>query len=285
MDFGDAYEPRARRVPLPTRGGAMAVLDFGPADRPVDIVFSHANGFNGRTYRSILAPLASGLRLLAVDMRGHGVSTLPTPSVGWPGWTAYRDDLLALIEAELTAPAVLCGHSMGGTTSLLAAASAPDSVKALVLFDPVFVSGAPVGPNPLADGAERRRAVFPSKADALQAYTGRGAFRSWSPEQLSDYVEAGFRDTEDGHVTLTCTPAWEASNFRIHNYDIWTAFDETRCPIRMLRAETGSTARIEGREDELRALGRVRFETVPGTTHFLPMERPEVVRAALREAI
>jgi hypothetical protein len=25
-------------------------------------------------------------------------------------------------------------------------------------------------------------------------------------------------------------------------------------------------------------------EVVPGTTHFLPMERPELVRAALREA-
>ncbi len=282
----DADRPRERRVSLPTRGGEMALLDFGPAGRPVDIVFSHANGFNGRTYRSILGPLAASLRILALDMRGHGASTLPTPREGWPGWTAYRDDLLALLAAELTAPVVLAGHSMGGTTSLLAAANAPEQVKALVLFDPVFFDGGdPSGPNPLAEGADRRRAVFASKADALQAYTGRGAFRSWSAEQLADYVEAGFRDTVDGQVTLACAPAWEASNFRIHNYDVWAAFRDTRCPIRMLRAEIGSTARIEGHEAELEALDRVSIETVPGATHFLPMERPDAVRAALRAAV
>jgi len=73
----DEPEPRERTIPLPMRGGAMAALDLGPPDRPVDIVFSHANGFNGRTYRTILQPLAADLRILALDLRGHGASTLP----------------------------------------------------------------------------------------------------------------------------------------------------------------------------------------------------------------
>ena len=58
MDAMVGYEPRARRVALPARGGEMAVLDFGPPERPVDVVFSHAIGFNARTYRTILGPLA-----------------------------------------------------------------------------------------------------------------------------------------------------------------------------------------------------------------------------------
>lgn len=265
----------------------MAVLDFGPPDRPVDIVFSHANGFNGRTYRSLLAPLADDLRILAVDMRGHGASTLPTVVEGREGWVEFRDDLLALLAAATTRPVVLAGHSMGGTSSLLAAAANPDQVKALALFDPVFFDGARAGsavaPNLLADSADRRRAVFASKAAVIAAYTGRGAFRSWSSEQLADYVEAGFRDTGDGQVTLTCTPAWEASNFRTHNYDVWAALRETRRPIRMLRAEIGSTARIDGHLDKLAAMPGVTIETVPETTHFLPMERPDRVRAVLRD--
>lgn len=285
MDARVDYEPRARQVMLASRGGAMAVLDFGPADRPVDVVFSHANGFNGRTYRSILAPLAESLRILAVDMRGHGASTLPADPATHGGWNAFRDDLLALLAAEADGPVVLAGHSMGGTSSLLAAAHEPARVKALALFDPVIFSLAVVrdtmGDNPLADGAQRRRAVFPSKAAALDAYTGRGAFRSWRPEQLADYVEAGFRETETGEVTLTCTPAWEASNFRTHNYDPWAAFRATRCPIRILRAEVGSTARLDEGLAELEATGRVRVDVVPGTSHFLPMERPERVRETL----
>lgn len=285
MDAKVDYEPRSRQVTLSTRGGAMAVLDFGPADRPVDVVFSHANGFNGRTYRSILAPLAESLRILAVDMRGHGASTLPADPETHGGWNAFRDDLLALLAAEANGPVVLAGHSMGGTSSLLAAAHEPARVKALALFDPVIFSMAvardTMGDNPLADGAQRRRAVFPSKAAVVEAYTGRGAFRSWRPEQLADYVEAGFRGTDTGEVTLTCTPAWEASNFRTHNYDPWAAFRATGCPIRILRAEVGSTARLDEGLAELEATGRVRVDVVPGTSHFLPMERPERVRETL----
>jgi len=285
MDALIEHEPRARQIALPARGGAMAVLDFGPADRAVDVVFSHANGFNGRTYRSILAPLAGSLRILAVDMRGHGGSTLPADPAEHGGWNAFRDDLLALLAAEASGPVVLAGHSMGGTSSLLAAAQEPGRVKALALFDPViFTPGLtrdPTNDNPLAEGAQRRRAVFPSKAAAVEAYTGRGAFRSWRPEQLADYVEAGFRDAGDGEVTLTCAPAWEAANFRTHNYDPWAAFRATRCPIRILRAETASTARLDEGLPELLATGRVSVDVIPGTSHFLPMERPDLVRETL----
>ena len=280
-------EPRARQVPLPSRGGTMAALEFGPTDRPVDIVFSHANGFNARTYRTILGPLATDLRILTLDLRGHGASTLSTVIEGREGWAQFREDLLAVLDAATDGPVVLAGHSMGGTSSLLAAAAEPGRVKALALFDPVIFGMGTATPdpenNPLAQGADRRRATFPDKAAALTAYTGRGGFRTWSLEQLADYIEAGFHVTPEGEATLTCAPAWEASNFRTHNYDAFAAFGATRCPIRILRAEHGSTARLEPIEAELLATGRATIETIPGTSHFLPMERPELVRATLRE--
>jgi pimeloyl-ACP methyl ester carboxylesterase len=198
-----------------------------------------------------------------------------------------EDDLLALLAAEARAPVVLAGHSMGGTTSLLAAAAAPERVKRLVLFDPVIfplAAHADAAESPLVQGALRRRATFPSKAAALEAYVGRGAFKTWRREQLADYVEDGFRETATGEVTLTCAPEWEASNFRTHNYDPWAAFAESRCPIDILRAEEASTFRLDGHEAALTADGRVSVETIPGTTHFLPMERPDLVAAALRQA-
>ena len=282
--------PRTRMIDLPSRGGAMAAIELGPRDRPVDVIFSHANGFNGRTYRSILSPLAATLRILAIDLRGHGATTLPTVIEGRDGWVEFRDDLLALLATVAEAPVVLAGHSMGGTSSLMAAAADPQRVKALALFDPVVVPvemqrGPAMLDNPLLQGALRRRATFPSKGAVVEAYRGRGAFRTWSEEQLADYVEAGFRDTSAGEVTLTCAPGWEASNFGTHNYDAWAAFRESRCPIRILRAEVGSTFRLEGHEAELAALGRVAVETVPGTSHFLPMERPDLVRQTLAEVV
>lgn len=285
MDVKVETEPRSRRQPLPDRGGEMAYLDFGPAERPVDLVFSHANGFNARTYRTILAPLAEDLRILAIDLRGHGDSTLPADPAQHGGWSMFRDDLLAFLEAVADGPVALAGHSMGGTSSLLAAAAAPDRVRALGLIDPVLFDAAirseGTGESPLAQGALRRRALFASKAAAYEGYLGRGAFKTWAPEQLADYVESGFRETASGEVTLSCAPAWEAANFATHNYDPWQAFRQTRCPIRILMAEFGSTARLEHHEDELLATGRIAIETVPRTSHFLPMERPDLARELL----
>lgn len=281
--------PRARRFPLPSRGGEIAALEFGPDDRPLDILFCHANGFNAQTYRSILSPLAD-LRILAIDLRGHGATTLPTPVEDRDGWKIYRDDILALLPFVAEGPVVMAGHSMGGASSLLTAAAAPEAVRSLVLFDPVLMPDAPaanpaaMAQSPMVQGALRRRATFADKAAALEAYRGRGAFKTWSEAQLADYVAAGFVPTEDGQVTLACAPTWEASNFASYDPDIYPALAAEPCPIRILRAETGSTCRIEDRIPQITASGRVRVETVAGASHFLPMERPDLVRQALRAA-
>ena len=111
--------------------------------------------------------------------------------------------------------------------------------------------------------------------------TGRGASRTRRADQPAAYGEAPYRETQPREGTLTCAPAWEASNFRTHNYDPWAAFRATSCPIRILRAEIGSTARLDEGLSELKATGRVRVDLIPETSHFLPMERPDLVREAL----
>lgn len=210
---------------------------------------------------------------------------------GREGWHEFRDDLLALLAAEATAPVVLAGHSMGGTSSLLAAAVDAPHVRALALFDPVVMATTvsmdddAVQHSPLVAGALRRRELYASRQAVFEAYQGRGAFRTWSDEQLRDYIAAGFKEAEDGQVRLTCSPQWEASNFRTHNYDVWGAFHVSRCPIRILRAAEASTFRLDGREADLGDDGRITVETVPGTTHFLPMERPDLVRATLQACV
>lgn len=292
MDAAISRAPRAVRIDLPSRGGEMSALAFGPAERPVDILFTHANGFNARTYASILAPLAADFHVLAIDQRGHGRSGLTPEIEGRTSWYGLRDDLLALLEALDLRHVVLGGHSMGGTASILASAEAPDRVKSLVVFDPVVLGpeaitaarNGEITESPLVQGALRRRSVFPSRAAAVEAYTGRGAFRNWTSAMLADYVADGFREREDGEVELTCAPEWEASNFTSQAHDTWDAFARSKAPIAIFRAETGSTCRVEGQEDALAASGRITLRTVPGTTHFLPMERPDVVAEALRAA-
>ena len=102
---------------------------------------------------------------------------------------------------------------------------------------------------------------------------------------LEDYVAAGFLDLPDGTVTLACAPEWEVSNYLSQDHDVWAAFEASRCPIRVLWAEHESPGRLGEGMDRLMATGRVRVDRVPGTTHFLPMERPDLVREVILEAV
>jgi pimeloyl-ACP methyl ester carboxylesterase len=294
LDAARDYQPRARRIRLdpPAGGGEMAFLDYGPQDRPPDVVFSHANGFNARAYRTILGPLADRLRIVTPDQRGHGATQLPTDHPR-ESWEDIKDDLLAFLDAMEIERVVLAGHSMGGTASLLAAAQAPERVRALALFDPVVLPPVAERPptkglvttSPMVQGAVRRRREFPSHQAAVDSYRGRGAFRTWTEDQLVDYVAGGFHARPDGTVEIACAPEWEVSNYLNQDHDPWSAFERSRCPIRILRAENDSPGRLDGRIEELTATGRIRIDTIPGTTHFLPMERADLVREALLEAV
>lgn len=282
--------PACRRS-IPVPGGLIAAIEFGPADRALDVVFLHANGFNAATYRSILAPLAGSLRILAVDQRGHGRTTLPAVPYASNVWRGYSDDLLALLAALGETPKVLSGHSMGGTACLLAAAERGDAARHLVLFDPVIITperAALLGEDgmrssPLAQGALRRRATFASREAAFEAYHGRGAFRTWSDDMLRDYLADGLAEAGDGALRLTCAPAWEAANFSTPSPDAVGGIPDIAATVRIFKAEHASTAQFDAHEAAVLASGAT-IETVPGTSHFLPMERPALVRESLLAA-
>ncbi|HEY2048441.1 MAG TPA: alpha/beta hydrolase [Caulobacteraceae bacterium] len=281
---------RQFNLALPSRGpGEVAVLDFGRLDAPVAGVFLHANGFNARTYRRLLGPVSRFNRILAFDQRGHGATTLETRPEGRRDWLDLRDDLLAFIAVLDLKEVALCGHSMGGTVSLLAAREAPDRIHRLLLLDPVMPPSVLANggdASPMVAAAIRRRATFASRADARAAYLGRGAFATWPEAMLEDYVEGGFRDAPDGAVELACAPSWEASNYyAAQGHDSWGALEAYPGPVRILAAETGSTCRESPGFDLGELAPRVSLTRAPGTTHFLPMERPDLVMNNLAETL
>lgn len=283
-----------RRFVVRLPQGDMAGLAWGDPARPPDVLWLHANGFNAATYRQVLSPLSERLHVLAVDLRGHGRSTLPAPPHWRRDWSDLRDDVVALLDRLDAPPLVLAGHSMGGTTGLLASARRPGRVRALALFDPVIMARppslrarSPLGQDTrwrrsaLARSTLRRRAVFDSREQAFAAYRGRGAFRGWPDAMLADYLEDGLRERPGGDVELACSPAWEASNFAAHGHDPWRALAAVRAPVTLLRAEHGSTCRVGTGAGFARRGPPVTQAVVAGASHFLPMERPELVRETL----
>jgi pimeloyl-ACP methyl ester carboxylesterase len=285
-----------RRVSYELKAGRLAGLAWGDVTRPPDIVFLHATGFNARTYATLLAPLGERFHVLAVDMRGHGQTQLPAPTFGYGSWNRHREDIVELVEEHIRAPVTLAGHSMGATVSLLVAGKRPALARGVALIEPVLMTPPSYGfaqilGSPLwwsltariARSAARRRSKFASKEEALAALTGRGVFRSFTPEQLADYVGDGFVETVDG-VRLACTPAYEARTFSAHRIDPWTALARAPAPIVCLRAEKFSTTRPAAAERLIAVRPDARCAIVEGASHMLPMERPDRARHAIEAA-
>lgn len=292
-----APTPRRLELQLPHTSGTLRGLDFGEASRPAEAVFLHANGFCASAYHSMLAPLGAAHRVLAIDQRGHGRSTLPADPSGRGDWLDLRDDLLAVLDVLGATPVVLSGHSLGGTVALLAAVARPERVRSLVLFDPVLLPpevvdvrhqwhpGDPWPDWPLVQGALRRRAIFESREAAETAFIGRGAFKTWPRTAVAEYCLDGLLERPGGGVRLACEPTWEASSYCAQGHDGWAALEAVRCPVTILRAAHGSTC--DGAKAASVAASRpwLSLSVVSGTSHFIPQERPELARAALEAAL
>ena len=285
-------------------GGKMAGIEFGDPIKPFAAVWIHATGFNAMTYQSMLAPLGLRQRVGALDLRGHGRSSMPAKPGRLHSWHKYRDDVIEWLEQEAPNGVVLSGHSMGGTVALLVAGKRPDLVKGLVLADPVILPRKmyfwkhvfpPVSwlvqRNALARNARKRRPEFGSFREALESYTGRGAFESWREPFLADYLLDGL-DRTDHNPThsetqtwrLLCEPKWESATFGAQRNQPWSALKKVRkhkIPIVILRPNRNSVISPKVRAQIILMNQALMMKGVRGTSHFLPMEAPYEVRDAL----
>lgn len=280
-----------KRITISTPAGPVSALQGGGGQGGAGprLHFAHATGMNAQLYAAVLAPLTDRFAITVSDARGHGFTGLdrnPAQLTGWEDFAADLIGLLAVIDAG--SAWILAGHSMGATVSLLAAAMRPDRVAGLVLLDPPMLpfdvaravrAGASI-PNPMADQAARRRGMFPSRADARAAYHGRGVFRTWSDADLDAYLAGGLIETDEG-VELACAPAFESATFRAVSPNVEPALAAVRCPFILLAGDAGST--VADAELALFAAHPqcVSAERIAGTSHFLPLERPDLVRAAI----
>lgn len=111
---------------------ALHVHVFGPDEgRPVLAL----HGVTGHALRwAVLAEQLPELRLLAVDLRGHGHSPWNPP---W-GFEQHVADAVAVLDAHGLDRVPVLGHSFGGAIALHLARIAPERVERLILVDPAL---------------------------------------------------------------------------------------------------------------------------------------------------
>ena len=110
----------------------LHVRAYGPVDGPPVLALHGVTGHSARW--KVLAYRLPRLRILAMDLRGHGRSTWNPP---WSIEQHVADALAVLDAAGLPRVAVL-GHSYGAAIALHLAHAAPERVERLALLDPAL---------------------------------------------------------------------------------------------------------------------------------------------------
>ncbi|WP_328999266.1 alpha/beta fold hydrolase [Kribbella sp. NBC_00709] len=109
-------------------GVSLGYRDTGTAGPPV-LLLIHGLGASSATWERVVARYRDRLRIVALDLRGHGRST----------WTSSYElpDMVSDVSRSLQAlgipRATVLGHSMGGLVALLFAARCPEQVERLIL--------------------------------------------------------------------------------------------------------------------------------------------------------
>lgn len=179
----DSTTGRLRRARADIAGGPAAYLSLGRGGVPALLLHGFAG--DSLTWQYNLSPLAAGRRVLAVDLPGHGGSTL---NVGEGRVGDFAPWLVRLLNA-LEIPRVhAIGHSMGGFVALELARHAPERVASLSL-----VASAGLGPD--FDLAFLRRVTALSSPAEGQACAER-LFATPSPlaERIGEVLHAQAAD-------------------------------------------------------------------------------------------
>jgi long-chain acyl-CoA synthetase len=110
----------------------LSVIDISP-DRPQrTFVFLHGFGGQADQWRYQLQRFSLENRVVAPDMRGHGLSEKSASSYDMP--LLMQDLAIALEKLKVKGKFVLVGHSFGGALATDFACAYPEQVEALVLI-------------------------------------------------------------------------------------------------------------------------------------------------------
>lgn len=278
-----------RRLVLPGTGVEIALLDWG--GRGPLALLHHANGFCAALWQLVAEALQARFRVVAMDARGHGDSSGATGAEAYH-WSRFPEDLRAVAHALAPeAPggrvALGLGHSFGGTAMIAAAGLEPRLFERIVAVDPVILPphapGAPprvLRGNAMAEGARKRRAVFPSRDAARERFEGKEFFAAWDPRALALYLEEGLRERPDGQVELKCAPEVEAAIFEGGGgFDVFSLAASVTAPVLILWAARGNFPRPVYEALTAR-IPDARIEDVDAG-HLVTMERPTLVSDAV----
>jgi len=181
-----------------------------------------ANGFSVGVYQPLLECLG----------QSYNVGSLANRAMWQPRcalhksrrWQIYADDLISYLDHQNMGPVVGVGHSLGATSTVLAAIKRPDLFSKLVLIEPAMAS------KPLAlitkilpkravskinpvKGTLNKPDTFVSREAYLTYIQKFSGYAKFSAAMFELFAQHGVVETPSGNFELAFPKAWEAHNY------------------------------------------------------------------------
>jgi pimeloyl-ACP methyl ester carboxylesterase len=259
-------------------GIRVRVVESGPDDGPPIVLLT---GWGGCVYayrKNIPALAAAGLRVIAVDMKGQGLSDKPSDPTEYtlPGMTSHVIEVLDALGLKRTR---LVGQSMAGKIAAQAALEAPARVERLALIGAVGVGR--------VSGAALLGRLPLRSFDLLDSVTSRWTFRAVLHRAYGSLGKPTARDVEE-YYAPTSDPNFVRALFLLLKEFDWRLFTPEELarftmPVLII---CGSEERIVTSDRAGRVAARMpdaRVVMVEGAGHVVNEEAPEQSNQALVE--
>jgi pimeloyl-ACP methyl ester carboxylesterase len=219
----------------------------------------------------------AGFRVIAVDLKGHGLSDKPIAGDEYTidSLVEHLRDILDALELERPA---LAGHSLGGSLIYHFASRYRDRAQCLGLLSPVGLNGVPLmrlyralTPKPLTPILRQIKPRLIVKLALRRVYGHRARFTQ--------------RDVEEFLAPSQFPEFALAMRELLHNYD-WTAGKNRRLatvdlPAIGLWGSLDHMMPDDGMGVYVPLLPRIVLRVIPDAGHVIAEETPEEVNAAL----
>jgi pimeloyl-ACP methyl ester carboxylesterase len=275
-------------ITIETPALRLAARVWGPADG-LPCLALHGWLDSAATFDG-LAPLLPGLRLVCLDLPGHGLSEhLP------PGQPYAFVDTVAQVHAATVALGwtryCLVGHSLGAAIAAVLAGAVPDRVQQLVLIEGL----GPVTEDPkhaaerLARALEeeqrkqgKRAPVYATREEAVRRL--EASMSRLSQAAARTLVTRGLREVEGGFTWRSDPRLRLPSRLRMMEAQVLTFLRAIACPVLLVRASEGFPFAPKAESARVAALRDVHVVELAGG-HHLHLDTPAPVADAIRERL
>lgn len=260
----------------------------GPDTGP-PLILLHGVTASWQSFMTLIPLLTPYWQVYALDFRGHGRSGKMPGRYGVDDYTA---DIREFLHSQLSGPAIILGHSLGGRVALDLAITSPELVQAIVVGDTALTALSARGGAD--DGFVKTFGIWHtmmqeelplfSLAKALGEVQARPR-ADGSPQQFNDFWDQGellftarCLQLLDPDVLIEISQGRTTAEF-----DILDGLMGIACPVLFLQGTPSFGALLTNADLEiaLKQVAQSASVTIAGTGHGLHRDQPVAVAQAV----